>query len=116
MIKSFDELVSIEDRDIVTCDVKAWGKSVNIRPLSSEQAEKITVRFSGVKDDSNSMVGMRTALIRMSLVDSEGNLMITTDEQAEQLGSKSSDAIKEIFEFCMELNGFNSKAEDLEKN
>lgn len=115
-INSFEEIININDRKIEKLHVKLWGQDVNVKQLSSEQAEEISVRFSGIADDKEKMIGMRTSLVRISLVDDSGQLLIKNDNQAKQLGEKSSDAIKEIFEFCMEFNGFNSKVEDDEKN
>lgn len=115
-INSFDEIINIDDRKVEKCHVKAWGKDVNIKQLSSEQAERISVKFSEISDDKENMIGMRTHLVRASLVDDSGELLIKNDQQAKQLGDKSSEALKEIFEFCMEFNGFNSKVEDDEKN
>jgi len=118
MINSFEEIIAIDDRKLVTFAVPSWNnEQVYIRPLTSEQAEKVLVKFSGVKENKNEMVGTKTVLVRMSLCDSQGTLLISNDEQAKMLGEKSSAAMTDIFEFCMTLNGFKEEAsEEIEKN
>ncbi|KAA3639453.1 MAG: hypothetical protein DWP95_10430 [Proteobacteria bacterium] len=116
-INSLDDLLQIDDREVIEFEVPAWNsKSVYLKPLSSEEAETVSVDFSGISEDKSKMVGMRTGLVRKCLVDSAGNLLIKTNEQAKQLGDKSSAALKQIFDKCMDMNGFNVKVEDAEKN
>lgn len=116
MINSLDDIVDVEDRELVSLHVDAWKKTVMIRPLSSEAADEIAVLFSAASEDKSALVGMRTKLASVSLVSATGERLIKSDDDAKKLGEKSSAALKQIFEFCMELNGFNAKVEDEEKN
>lgn len=116
MITSFEEIEQVEDRDVVPLTVKAWNKTVGVKPLSSDEAEEISVLFSSVSENKDAMIGMRAQLVKRSLVNAQGELLVKTEEAAKKLGAKSSAALKEIFEFCMKLNGFNSDADEVEKN
>lgn len=116
-INSFDDIEQIQDLDIESLEVKAWnGATVYFKPLSSDAAETVTVDLSGVSEDKNKMIGMRTNLVKRCLCDQSGKLLVTSDAMAKKLGEKSSAALKEMFEFCMEMNGFSTKVEEAEKN
>jgi len=105
-----DLILSCNDLPTVECIVKEWNDAkVYVRAMSAK--ERDDWQFSRMVEDSEggktmSMENLSASLlVRVLCSDPEGKTRIFTDDDVEELGSKSAKAINYLQEEAKKLNG-----------
>lgn len=111
------DILSREDTKYDEFQVPEWGDTwVRIRSITTKEREKFEESVSQVKGNKTvtSMVGARAKLCVLSLVDANGNRIMSEKDVAE-LSGKNSGAVNRIFRRACKLSGILQTEADLEE-
>lgn len=102
-----DQIMAARDFETRTVEVPEWGGAVTLRSLSAKDRDNFESELSLTQDLRN----LRARLVVKALVDDEG-VRLFKDEDADDLGEKSSQVIIRLFDIVREMAGMSD--EDLE--
>lgn len=117
------EILAADDLPRELVDVPEWGGSVYVRGLTAMERSEFENLMLGLEnrrikvgksDDMTIQMDMRVLRVRLSalcMVDEKGNRLFGDDE-VEELGRKSADALNRIFVVAQRLSGMT--ADDVE--
>ncbi len=106
-----DQIVDKTDVEVKEVYVPSWGDSVFIRVMGADENDRYQ-RYYLNKDgkvDINKLQGARARLCALCICDEKGNRLFSDDE-AKELGKKSTKAIELIVKECNKLNGLDDEA------
>jgi len=112
------QINNAQDLPLTEVEVKEWGGSVLLRTMTGKERDDFEnhIMANTNKDEKLDTRGLRVLLLGLTLVDEDGNRLFQDDE-LEELQSKSSKVINDLFEKAQELNGLSdNEVEDLVKN
>lgn len=113
-----DQILQSDDLPREEVQVPEWGGSVFVRTMTGierDSFEQSIVDTNG-KSKGTNLKNIRAKLCAYTVVDDNGERLFT-NEEAGQLGTKSSKALDRIFPVSQKLNGMsNEDVEELAKN
>ena len=92
-----DEILNLNDVELRKVTVAEWKRDVCVRVMSGAERDKFNIA------NGKSMDNLRARLCAVCLCDDKG-VRLFTDDYAEALGQKNSNAINKVFEAAFELN------------
>ncbi len=103
-----DQIANVDDRDILTVEVKEWGGSVGIKVVSGADRDAYLSKIQGKKEWEISE--LQAFLLSKCLCDDSGNRLFTdSQEDLTLLKSKSGVVMMSLWEAAMEHNGMTEK-------
>lgn len=98
-----------EDKTAECLYIPEWDGNVYLRNMSAKERSEMEDLFIKVQETKKDTGRFRCELIRRTLVDAAGNIMITDDAIATHIMSKNALAIEKIFEKACEMNAFRQR-------
>lgn len=111
------DILNREDTRYDEFQVPEWGDTwVRIRSITTKERERFEEGVSSMKNGKTvtSMIGARAKLCVLSLVDANGQ-RIMTDKDVPELSGKNSGAVNRIFRRACKLSGILQTEADLEE-
>ena len=109
---SINDILQVEDKALEEVEVEEWNGSVFVRIMSMEERSELEDIFMRVKSSNKGTGAFRKEMLKRTLVNEDGSLMLDNEALAIQLMKKSSLAVEKLFEKACELNGFREKDVD----
>lgn len=114
MALSKKDILALDDTKPVEVEIKAWGSTVFVKPLSGKARDKIDELVAKCKGGDYS--GLRTLWVSMCLCDEGGELLFSKADLG-VLGEKNNDALEQVWQACQKLSGMSDDAvEDAAEN
>jgi len=107
------DILNANDFATEAVEVKEWGGSVKLRTLSGKERDEFEARISKASKDGASIDirGLKALLLSLTLIDAAGELLFDSAE-ADQLNTKSSKPLNQLFEVAQRMNGIGQDAVD----
>lgn len=119
MALTLSEILAVEDRKPEPLPVPEWGGEVFIKTMSGIDRDAYENRLIKCmkKGELVENRGLKMALLRKTLCDEAGELLIASDKDAKAFEGKSSQVIQRLFEASQDANGLGEdSAEQAAKN
>jgi hypothetical protein len=114
MALTADQILAADDLGLLKVDVKEWGGEVFIRVMTVGELDAYQKEWVGKKEVG--VDNFRTKFLARCLCDDKGQRLFT-DEQIEQLASKSAKVVSRLFDKAAAHNAITEKdVEELAKN
>jgi hypothetical protein len=108
-----DQILEASDLKTTEVEVPEWGGSVMVRTMTGSDRDAFEATLITTLEDGTrkpNMANMRTKLVALTLVGSDGSLLFSVDD-VERLALKSAAALERVFDAAQTLNGLGAKAE-----
>ena len=111
-------ILEAKDLPTETVDVPEWGGQVIVRTLTGEERDQYETSMIEIVGEGTNreaipkLDNLRATLCALTIVDSEGKRLFTTDDVVE-LGNKSAAALDRIYDVSRTLSGLSE--EDMEE-
>ena len=111
-------ILEAKDLPTETVDVPEWGGQVIVRTLTGEERDQYETSMIEIVGEGTNreaipkLDNLRATLCALTIVDSEGKRLFTTDDVVE-LGNKSAAALDRIYDVSRRLSGLSE--EDMEE-
>lgn len=113
------EILAVSDIKCEELYIPEWGSWVMVRGMSGSQRDEFEASIVEIKGGGSSTMhleGIRAKLCSLTIVDEDGRRMFDDDE-IDELGAKSAQALQRIFEVAQRLSGLTpDDVEHLAKN
>ena len=106
---SINDILSIEDKQLEKLEIKEWNGCIYIKTMSAKERSELEDLYMRMKSSKSNTGKFRKEMLRRTVTNSNGALLLSDDALAEHFMTKSSLVIENIFERACELNGFRER-------
>lgn len=109
---SIVDILNTKDISIKKVDIEVWDGYVYVKSMSATERAEIEEFYNQSKGKKGIASKFRKEIIKRTLCDCNGTLLINDDQTLTHLMNKNAEAIETIVEKACEVNGFREQDVD----
>ena len=109
-------IVAAEDLKTQDVDCPEWGGAVRMRMMTAAQRDALGAALFDIESGAARAGITRREVLKASIIDETGALMLATDDDYAQLLAKSPAVVDRLFLAALELNAMTTAAGERLKN
>ena len=109
-----NDLLALESNALEEMEVAEWNGKIYLKVMSAVERSAIEDFFMKIKESKKDSAKFRKEMLRKTMADKEGNLLLADEAVANSLMAKPGQALvlESIFEKACQVNGFREKDVD----